>query len=40
MTPSPASNDDNVPWVVRYMLPLSGLAIAAILLFVAWLVNL
>lgn len=34
-----AENDD-VPWAVRYLLPIAGLALAALVIAVAWLLTL
>ncbi len=34
-----AENDD-VPWAVRYVLPIAGLALAALVITVAWLLTL
>jgi len=41
MNRSPAANDpgpnDDVPWAMRYTLPVAALAVACLVLFVAWL---
>ncbi len=39
LPPQPAANDD-VPWAVRYLLPIALLAVAVLLLTVAWLLTL
>jgi len=40
MNSSPAANDDDVPWHMRYALPVAALAVACLACFVGWLVAL
>lgn len=44
MSGNPAANDpspnDEVPWAMRYTLPVASLAVAALLVFAYWIYNL
>lgn len=37
---TPAAANDDVPWAVRYMMPIAALAVVALVLAFAWLFTL